>query len=190
MDRRWLLVAGVGLLSVVSGVWLGRGVRAPAPPPIPSTATTTAVSPAADTILVHVAGWVVSPGVVEVAPAGRVGDAVAAAGGARPGARLDAVNLAAPLVDGQQVTVPGPDGAVPSASGGGSGSGGSPELIRLNSATAADLEALPGVGPVLAERIVAHREARGAFERVEDLLEVPGIGESKLASIRELVTVP
>lgn len=190
MDRRWLLVAGVGLLSVVSGVWLGRGVRDPAPPPVPSMATTTPINPTADTILVHVAGWVVSPGVVEVAPTGRVGDAVAAAGGARPGARLDAVNLAAPLVDGHQVTVPGPDGSSPSASGGGSGSGGSSELIRLNSATAADLEALPGVGPVLAERIVAHREAGGAFERVEDLLEVPGIGESKLASIRDLVTVP
>jgi competence protein ComEA len=113
-----------------------------------------------------------------------VADAIKAAGGFRPGADSDAVNLAASLSDGQQVIVPGPSGAVagPTATGDGK--------IAINRATAAELDALPGVGPVLAERIVAHRDQHGPFATVEDLLQVSGIGEAKLASIRDLVSVP
>jgi competence protein ComEA len=139
------------------------------------------------TIEVHVAGWVGAPGVVELPEGAIVADAVAAAGGMRLGARADLVNLAAPLRSGDQVVIPGPDGA---DTGSGSASGPGNGLISVNQATASELEALPGVGPVLAERIVAHREQVGGFDRVEDLLQVPGIGESKLAAIRDLVRVP
>lgn len=135
---------------------------------------------------VHVAGWVVSPGVVTVREGSIVAEAIDAAGGLRQGARADLINLAATVADGDQVVVPGPGEGGPTgefAEGGPAGDG----LLSLNRATAADLETLPGVGPVLAERIVSHREANGGFEQVEDLLEVPGIGEAKLASIRDLV---
>ena len=131
---------------------------------------------------VHVGGWVATPGLVELAEGARVADAIAAAGGTLPGARA-ALNLAATLVDGEQVLVPGPEGSASSLAA--TGDGGGP--IHLNRATATELDALPGIGPVIAQRIVDHRETRGPFQTVEDLLDVPGIGEAKLASIRELV---
>jgi competence protein ComEA len=136
-------------------------------------------------LAVHVSGWVATPGVVRVPSGSIVADAVAAAGGARQGALLDAVNLAAPVLDGDHVQIPGPgEETAASVDGGGAGP------ISLNRADAAALETLPGVGPVLAERIIAHRESNGPFQSVDDLLEVPGIGEAKLASLRDLVTVP
>ncbi len=147
-----------------------------------STLPTTAVAETTS-IDVHVAGWVNNPGVVTVDEGSIAADAIAAAGGLRPGAAADAVNLAATLTSGQQIVVPGPHEsgtggvASPNASG----------LISLNHASATDLEALPGVGPVLAERIVAYRESKGPFQEVEDLLQVSGIGEAKLASLRDLV---
>ncbi|MFO7298865.1 MAG: ComEA family DNA-binding protein [Actinomycetes bacterium] len=174
-------------LAVVAGGWLGARDR-PAPPPtarMPPPATAPAAP--ATTIRVHVGGWVASPGVVTVPEGSLVADAIVAAGGMRPGARADAINLAAPVSDGAQVIVPGPGtgadtGASPDGGGGGP--------ISINRATATDLEALPGVGPVLAARIVSFRDQNGPFQTVEDLLQVPGIGEAKLAAIRDLITVP
>jgi competence protein ComEA len=138
--------------------------------------------PAVDvTVEVHVAGWVVSPGVVTVDEGAIVAEAVEAAGGLRPGANSGSLNLAAPVGAGDQIVVPGPDGVL-------EGDGGTSDgLVSLSRATASELETLPGVGPVLAKRIVAYREEHGPLESVEDLLDVPGIGESKLASIRDLV---
>ena len=189
MDRRWLLAGGVAALALAAGAWYGRGVT---PPVVPvSTTPVTAPSeplPNPDTLVVHLTGWVVQPGLVKVPAGSRVGDVLAAAGGARPGAALESVNLAEPVVDGQQVVVPGPGETLPAKVGSGPDRGGGP--IHLNTADPGQLESLPGVGPVLAERIVAHREANGPFEVVEDLLEVSGIGESKLASIRDQVVVP
>ena len=135
-------------------------------------------------ITVYVSGWVASPGLVQVEPGSLVADVVAAAGGARTGAALAALNLAAPVNEGDQVSVPGPGGAqtdMPNAGGGG--------LVDLNRADETELQTLPGVGPVLASRIVAHREANGPFVTVEDLLDVSGIGEAKLGSIADLVVV-
>lgn len=132
---------------------------------------------------VHVSGWVNSPGVVQLPPGAIVADAIEAAGGFRPGADTSSMNLALEVTHGEQVVVAGPvDGAAPVGD-----DGGDPGQISLNRASAEDLERLPGVGPVLAQRIVAHREKVGRFERVEDLLNVSGIGEAKLATIRELV---
>lgn len=132
---------------------------------------------------IHVAGWVNSPGVVALAEGAIVADAINSAGGLREGAFVELINLAAPLRAGDQVLVPGPD----EGKSGESADGG---LISLNRASAQELESLPGVGPVLADRIVAFRDANGPFSQVEDLLQVPGIGEAKLASIRDLVRVP
>jgi competence protein ComEA len=134
---------------------------------------------------VHVAGWVVSPGVVSIPEGSIVADAVAAAGGMRTGAAAETLNLAAPVADGDQIVVAGPGDKVSSGAPGSPGVGGG--LLSLNTATADELQELPGVGPVLAERIVSHRDAVGRFETVEDLLEVSGIGEAKLAALRDLV---
>jgi competence protein ComEA len=98
---------------------------------------------------------------------------------------MEAINLAEPVVDGMQVLVSGPE--TPPVGTEGSGSSPSEGPLHLNRATAAELDNLPGIGPVIAERIVAHRTEHGPFTAVEDLLDVPGIGEAKLASLRDLV---
>lgn len=134
-------------------------------------------------IRVHVAGAVRNPGVLELEPGAIVQDALRAAGGVLPEAQLDDLNLAAGLHDGQRVFVPsvGEQTASILAQG---------PLVPINSASAPQLEQLPGIGPVLAQNIVDHRERYGPFQRLEDLLEVDGIGPAKLEAIRELVQVP
>jgi competence protein ComEA len=124
-----------------------------------------------------------------------VADAVAAAGGASSGAAPARINLARPLTDGEQVIVPGPDDPVPAADSGsgaaGSGAGGSAaaQVVDLNTATPAQLDGLPGVGPVLAGRIVQWRTAHGRFTKVDQLGEVSGIGDTLLSKLRPLVRV-
>lgn len=148
------------------------------------------------TVVVHVAGAVAAPGVVELPAGSRVADAVAAAGGAAGDAEVAAVNLARVLADGEQVYLPrvgeSPPGAAadgPAGAGGGAPGGavGSPGPVNLNTAGLAELDALPGVGPVLAERIVAWRDANGPFLSVEDLDAVSGIGPAMMERLRDLV---
>lgn len=173
------------LVAVVAGLWWGAG-RDAVPPSVASPPQTTSERSAEfSSITVHVAGLVTNPGLVEVPEGSRVADAVAAAGGLLPGARADLINLAALVVDGQQITVPGPGGDPAAPDSGDVG-----EKVHLNLASAADLDALPGVGPVIADRIVSYREENGPFQSVEDLLDVPGIGEAKLADLRDHVQVP
>lgn len=179
------IVVGLCLVGVAVGVWLGSR-----PDPIassnPLVATTDfAEGPVAE-LEIHVSGEVVTPGVVVVKVGSIVADVIAAAGGARTGARLDLVNLSRPVVDGEHIAVPGGDGVVPEVGTKGSGD----VLIRINQASVSELEGLPGVGPVLAARIVAHRDSVGPFETAEDLLDVSGIGEAKLASLRDFIAVP
>lgn len=156
-------------------------------------------TPEEATVWVHVVGEVASPGVVAMPAGSRVADAVSAAGGALPGADLTALNLAAVVQDGVQIRVPAPgeepvaaeaagDGAGGAAGGGGpaSASGGA---VDVNAAGAAELQTLPGIGPVLAERIVAWREANGPFASVDALQDVSGIGPAVLGQIRDLVRV-
>lgn len=176
---RSILVALTACVAVIVGAWLGATERASPAFPESSQATT----PPKQTIEVHVAGWVDSPGVVQLSEGSLVVEAIEAAGGLRPGARVEGINLAAQIQDGEQVFVPGPEGA-------GVEEDPADGVLALNRATATELERLPGVGPVLAERIVAHREENGPFGDVEDLLDVPGIGESKLGALRDLVRVP
>lgn len=162
----------------------------------PSTASPATSSPATALVAVHVVGQVNNPGVVEVAAGSRVVDAITAAGGLTEEADAGAVNLARPVVDGEQVYVPAPGEEVPVAAGPAAPAPGSVPgtvpsvaLLDLNSADAAALDTLPGIGPALAGRIIAWREANGGFASVEDLLEVSGIGPAVLAKIRDLVAV-
>lgn len=174
--------AAVVILLAVIAVSVGA-VTGRSPVSAPTSTSDPGLSPAQipqETVTVHVAGMVVSPGVVDVPVDAIVADAVAAAGGMLSGALVDQVNLAAPITPGEQIVVPGP-------TGGTVGDGGDDGVLSINQASPTDLESLPGVGPVLAERIVSHRETSGRFETVEDLLEVPGIGEAKLEAIRDLV---
>lgn len=177
--RRGFLLSVLAVLAVTIGAGLAAFGDHAGPRTLPSPEPTEHDS---ELIEVHVAGWVESPGVVRLPEGSIVADAVAAAGGFRPGASADAVNLAARLSDGEQVMVGGPGETAPEASSDG--------RVDINRASASELESLPGVGPVLAERIVAYREANGPFHEVEDLLDVPGIGESKLASMRDRILAP
>ncbi len=168
------------VLALCAGLWFGSRTGSPAEAEAP-----VGVSYAADpeTIVVHVSGAINRPGLVTVAATARVADAVAGAGGAAVGADLASLNLAAQVRDGDQIVVPLVGAAQTPVGAGGRG-------IDLNRATPIELEALPGVGPVLAERIVAYRDLHGPFSDVEDLLDVGGIGEAKLAAMREAIAAP
>lgn len=152
-----------------------------------STPTT---EPSPDEIVVHVAGAVTTPGVYRLAADARVVDAIDAAGGANAAADMSRVNLAAPLADGQQVYVVAVGEDPPPALGGaGPPTESGPAVVDINRATAAELEALPGIGPALAAAIVGHRDEHGPFVAVESLLDVSGIGEAKLAGLRDFAAV-
>jgi competence protein ComEA len=142
-------------------------------------------------VVVHVVGQVESPGLVTLPVGSRVADAVEAAGGATGDAELAALNLARDVVDGEQVVVPAPGEVVaaPVTGTGGSTAPGGSDLVPLNTADAAALIELPGVGPVLAERILAWRDEHGPFTDVEELAEVSGIGPVVLDGLRDLVVV-
>lgn len=158
-------------------------------------------SPPGAVVVVHVVGRVRRPGLVRLSAGSRVSDAVTAAGGATAEARLERLNLARALTDGEQIAVPGANDPVPPAGGPGGGVGGGPvggsgaaagsagAPVDLNTATAADLDALPGVGPVLAGRILQWRTQHSRFSRVAELGEVPGIGDKLLARLTPLVRV-
>lgn len=159
----------------------------------PSASSVPAQQPPAE-VVVHVAGKVRRPGVVRLPVGARVVDAVDAAGGVRRGADLSTVNLARVLVDGEQVLV-GLDtrAAMPGTSTTSAPSGAGAEVasvpLDLNLATEADLDALPGIGPVLAARIVAYREQSGPFQSVDQLLEVSGVGPAVLGGLEGLIRV-
>lgn len=146
-------------------------------------------------LVVHVVGMVKRPGVVLLRPGARVRDAVGKAGGALPGADLAAVNLARVVVDGEQVRVPRPGEAAsaPDASSSGPDGAGAPGstggLVNLNTASESALEELPGVGPVLAQRIIDWRTEHGRFTSVDELAEVSGIGEKMFAQLQGKVAV-
>jgi competence protein ComEA len=143
---------------------------------------------AARATLVHVAGAVRHPGVYRMRDDDRIQDAVERAGGARSGADLNAINLAAKVADGQQVVVPrrGATAAVSgsTAAAGGDGAARSQGPISLNTATAEQLDTLDGVGPATAQKILDYRRQHGGFRSIEDLDQIPGIGPKRLAALR------
>lgn len=196
------VVVVVGMIALVAfGVVFNTLSHTPAAVPVapsPSVRTSTPTptpSPSRSMIRVHVAGAVRQPSVVLLPEGAIVQDAIAAAGGFREDADPALLNLAATLTDGDQVVVgtqAEPAGQVrgggPSGSSQTDGSTGG-QLVNINTATAVELEALPGIGPVLAGSIVTWRETNGEFETVEELLEVSGIGEAVLAKLQPFVTV-
>jgi len=189
--ERRLLAAALLAVVVVAVTWRqASSPRAPAPlrvaPVVPSPASPRA-APTARRLVVDVAGAVRRPGLVHVREGERVADAIARAGGFARGAQRAAVNLAAPVADGQQVLVPG-RGAGGAAVAGAGGATATAGPVSLSSATAEQLDALPGVGPVTAQKIVAYRQEHGAFRSVDELDAIPGIGPARLADLRDLVT--
>jgi competence protein ComEA len=214
-DRR----VAAGLLACVAVAaafaWYRAGSSAAAPPPAPSAVdsvaghtsttildrgTTTTTEPVL--VVVDVVGAVRRSGVVRLHPGARVFDALAAAGGATADADLVRLNLAAPVADGARIAVPrlgapAPEvdpvavtGAAAPSAGGATGTAPSPASpVDINTATAEQLDALPGIGPATAAAIIADRQGNGPFRSVDDLGRVRGIGDAKLEQLRRLVTV-
>ena len=202
------MTAAVTLLAVGAGGWWL--LRAPPPPTeagLPYAATSTTTPPAttavsattasidatsSGSVVVHVAGAVAEPGVYELPSGSRVHAAIDAAGGPLPRAEPSALNLAAPLTDGERIYVPRvgenvPAAAVDVATSGTVAQPSGP--IDVNHATVEQLDELPGIGPTTAAAIVDHRQQNGPFASVDDLEAVSGIGPAKLEAIRDLVTV-
>ena len=188
LSRRQALVAAGALAVVllVAGKVLAGGGSARPLPAFHVAATPPAPPPR---LVVDVAGAVRRPGLYRLPQGSRVADAVARAGGATGKAALDGVNLAAPLADGEQVVVPSSIAGAAPAGTGAAGSAGtaSSRPVSLSTATAEQLDALPGIGPVTAQKIVDYRTEHGAFQSVDELDAISGIGPAKLDELRGLV---
>jgi competence protein ComEA len=182
--RRVLLVALAGIVALVLAVRHYAGARAPRAAPVPVRLDASGQQ-SAPRLVVHVVGAVRRPGLYRLPDRSRIADAVARAGGATRRADLSAVNLAAPVSDGVQVVVP--VRAPPAAAG---GSAAAPAAVagpvHLNTATLEQLDALPGVGPVTAQKIIDYREQHGAFASIDELDAIPGIGPARLEQLREV----
>ncbi|MEO9095793.1 MAG: helix-hairpin-helix domain-containing protein [Microbacteriaceae bacterium] len=195
-----LLIAGLGiavLISAFSSAGVSRTIDpvagssgiAPSGSALPSSTGRATGSPVA--LFVHILGAVVRPGLYQLHDGARAVDAVAAAGGFTAEADRAQLNLARLVSDGEQIYVPkvGEAAAGPPGSSAGGGAGTIGSKVNLNTASESDLETLPRVGPAMAKRIIAWREANGRFGTVEDLMSVTGIGEKTFAGLKDLVTV-
>lgn len=191
-EHRTLVLTGTGLLIVAGMVSLLIRWKPAAPivvgPPLPTATPEPSATPAP--IRVYVSGAVNSADVYVLAPDAIARDALAAAGGATSDADLDRVNLAQPLHDGEHIHVPR-IGETPTAAPDGSAADAEPVLtglVNINVATQEELELLPGIGPVIAQRIVEYRETYGPFSTIEAIQNVPGIGPAKFEDIRDWIT--
>ena len=180
VSRRQALVLAAAALALlaVAGRLLADAGAAAEQPAQPLVAESPAAAPK---LVVHVAGAVRRPGLYRLDEGKRVADAVARAGGATAPADTAAINLAAPLADGMQVLVPR---RVPAGTGGAEAGA----RVSLSSATAADLDGLPGIGPVTAQKILDYRAEHGGFRSIDDLDAIPGIGPARVEQLRDLVT--
>jgi competence protein ComEA len=191
ISRRRALLAGAALLAALllgSRLLSHGGSAAPPPPTLPPPAFATTTAPPTR-VVVDVVGAVRRPGLYRLSQGARVADAVARAGGSTRKADLSLVNLAALVSDGEQVVVPrrGAGVAAAGAAGASSASGIPTGPVHLNSATVEQLDTLPGVGPVTAQKIVDYRQKHGAFTSVDELDAVSGIGPARLDQLRDLV---
>jgi competence protein ComEA len=187
-DRRKLELAGWALAAFVAVFLAARLLHhggSPAATPVAvSTSPVRAAAPARRMLVVDVEGEVARPGLQRVASGSRAGVAVDAAGGLTRHGDATAVNLAAPLHDGQQIVVP-KRGAAAAASAAAAPGAPPSAPISLSSASVAQLDTLDGIGPTLAQRIVQYREAHGGFRSVDELKQVEGIGEKRFAALRQ-----
>jgi competence protein ComEA len=187
LSRRQLFgaAAAVAVLLLLAIRHFGGGSAAPTATPLP--APVRAKPAAAKLLVIDVAGAVRRAGLYRLRSGSRIDDAIAAAGGPTSKAQLDSVNLAAPVADGEQIVVPG-SGAAGVAAASPPAAGSSPSApLDLNSATLEQLEGLPGIGPVTAQKILDYRQAHGAFHSVAELEGVPGIGPAHMAQLKGLV---
>lgn len=195
-----ILIGGAAVaVGLLGALWLLRPPSAPPEVSLPFASTTASLGVASSTstepaaMVVHVAGSVAVPGIHELAAGARVVDAIEAAGGLTSEADAARINLAAPVADGERLYVlaageePPPVAVGSAPTGSGEPSATAP--VNLNTADEPALDALPGVGPATAAAILEHRGKVGGFTSVEQLLDVPGIGEAKLEALRDLVTV-
>ncbi len=189
VSRRKLLIAagaGVAAVALIGSLWSnatsGAGETVVEAAPESTSTVDSSVGSAAGTLFVQVVGAVVSPGVYELPPDSRVMDAVALAGGLTAKADPASINLARIVQDGEQLVI-GTTGGSPSSRNA------QPSAININNATIDDFDELPRIGPTLAERIVAYRDANGPFSAIDELLDVPGIGDLTLAGMRDKITL-
>lgn len=188
-QRALVLVGVVVAVLAVAGPRLAR-TGAASPPQVAAPLAAVSEAPR-KRLVIHVVGAVERPGLYRLPEGSRIADAVARAGGPGPHAYLAALNLAAPLADGIQVVVPRRVLGAPTVGdlgAGVDGAGPSGGKVSLATATVEQLDALPGIGPVTAERIIAYRNEHGPFASVDDLDAVSGIGPARLDQLRELVT--
>jgi competence protein ComEA len=183
--RHALLLAAtlLVLLAIAGRTLAGADDRAAEPP---AELVPTKPAAVAAVVVVHVAGAVRQPGLYKLKEGQRIADAIARAGGATAKADTAAVNLAAPLADGMQVLIPSRVAGAPGAAAGGSAVSGA--RVSLSSATVEELDELPGIGPVTAQKIVDYRMKNGGFRSVDDLDAIPGIGPARVEQLRDLVT--
>lgn len=181
--RRALAAAALLLVALLLAgrLLLHAGTPSAAPPPL---VVPTAAPPAPELLVIDVVGAVRRPGLLRLAKGSRIADAVARAGGATRRADLAQVNLAAPIADGEQVVVPARGGGGSAATGAATPSTGP---VHLSTATADQLDALPGIGPVTAQKILDYRTQHGAFSSVDELDAITGIGPARIDELRGLV---
>jgi competence protein ComEA len=191
LQRRRLLLAAAGslvLILLLGRFVLGAGTTTTAaslPLPPPTGAGVTGLP--SSRVVVDVVGAVRRPGLYRLAHGSRIADAVTRAGGATSKADLAQINLAAPLADGEQVVVPRRGAGVASTGAGSAPAGSTSAPVQLSTATLEQLDSLPGVGPVTAQKILDYRQKHGAFQSVDELDAVPGIGPKRLEQLHELV---
>jgi competence protein ComEA len=182
LDRRSVVVVALAvfLLLALGGRTLLRDRGSPVTPPLVRPAVAHPSPSGRGGLYVHVVGGVRHPGLYRLPQGSRVADALARAGGATPKAQVELVNLAAPLADGQQIVVPRRGIAAAGATG-------TTGPVHLNTATLEQLDTLPGVGPITAQKILAYRQEHGAFGSVDELDAVSGIGPARLDELRKVV---
>jgi competence protein ComEA len=179
--RLFKYAAAISILSMAAGLWFWFSGK-PTEVDLPVELTVTQSAPVTANLIVHVVGDVVSPGVIELPAGSRVIDAIKAAGGATKPAKLASLNLARVLFDGEQIVVGAaapPGGAISSV----------PGKLNINQATAVQLEELPGIGPVIASKIISHRESNGPFRQLTEIQNVSGIGPAVYGKIKDLIAV-
>lgn len=190
IQRRLIYIVLGGALAVGALFFsLAQGNASPTPKPSVSMAPLVTPSASPSTIVVDVAGKVVHPNVYTLPSGSRAADAITAAGGALKGVALTDINLAHILIDGEQIVVGAPPVVMSSSKSTGKKGKSSTAIVNINTATAAQLEVLAGVGPVMAGKIIAYRNAHGKFTTIDGIAKVPGFGKAKFTVVKSQLRI-